>query len=175
MTTSVAANLEAQAPSPADKPKPFTLAPTAVTVDLEGICTRTLFVRCPETTGIGRFTAQNLEDPQLWKYVQANTQGKALRQFDRLLIIAYDESWIAEAIVVRADGMSAVISKPRITSIPPRFENLFQDDTYRVRWYGSGYAVERKGDNHRMTDLVANTAIAERDLARLYPSKIGMS
>ncbi len=35
--------------------------------------------------------------------------------------------------------------------------------------FGWAYAVKRMADGHRMTDVVTTEAMAERDLARLYP------
>jgi hypothetical protein len=152
----------------ADAKPAFILKPSAVIVDTEGFATRRVFARLPEN-----FAAQSLEDPNLWKLVQGD-QNKSLRLFDRVTLVAFDETWFAETVVVRADMLAAVLSKPKITLIPARYDRLFEDDLYRVKWYGSGYAVERKSDGHRMTNLAANAVLAERDLARLYPSKVGI-
>jgi hypothetical protein len=35
--------------------------------------------------------------------------------------------------------------------------------------FGWAYAVKRMADGHRMTDVATTEAMAERDLARLYP------
>ncbi|MPZ31197.1 MAG: hypothetical protein GEV13_09410 [Rhodospirillales bacterium] len=138
-----------------------------VTLDCEGFVTRLFFVRLPED-----FTADQLKEPGIWRKVQASRKS-SFRQFDTVTLVAYDETWLAEATVVRADAVSAQLSKPRITSIPPRYNRLFEDALYRVKWFGAGFAVERKIDGHRVTSMAANAAIAERDLARLYPAQVG--
>src|SRR6185312_4992517 len=164
--STVATKEKPAGPEADQKPQHPVIKPFAVAVDMDGFATRNVFVRLPEG-----FTAQGLEDPNLWAQVQGYP-GKSLKLFDRLMLVAFDESWFAEATIVRADSVSAVLSKPRITTIPPRYDRLFEDDQYRVKWYGSGYAVERKSDLHRMTGIVANAPIAERDLARLYPTRV---
>ncbi|WP_428660467.1 hypothetical protein [Reyranella sp.] len=141
----------------------FVIPANLVTIDVDGFATRLLFIRLPEG-----MPAQALDSPAIWRLVQGNPD-KSLKLFDKLLLVAFDESWIAEALVVRADAVSAVISKPRLTTIPVRYDKLFEDETYRVKWFGTGFAVERKADNQRVTGIVANAPIAERDLVRLHP------
>ena len=114
------------------------------------------------------FLADDLKEPTVWRDVQAD-RNTALRMFDRLFLIAWDETWAAEAVVAQADSISAILAKPRIISLAERSTPLFHDDTYRVVWDGVGYFVERKKDNQRMTSSAATPQIAERDLAALYP------
>lgn len=136
-----------------------------VTVDMDGFKSRSIFVRLPEDA-----IADDLKEPGIWKGVQA-VAAKALRKFDRLTIVAFDESWLAEAIVANADVVGATLTRPRIVDLPNRHENLFDDGTYRVVWNGGGFHVERKSDGRQMTSTAANAALAERDLANLYPKK----
>jgi len=50
----------------------------------------------------------------------------ALCKFDRVIVVAWDESWIAETIVAHADRAKVVLTKPRLLSLPDRYEALFQ-------------------------------------------------
>jgi hypothetical protein len=139
------------------------IEPALVTVNGDGQAYRTIQARLP-----ARMTAADLSEPRIWRQVQA-VPRTALRKFDHLFIIAFDESWTADVLVVSADVEKAVLGKPRIESIPERFMKLFEDERYRVAWTGQGYCVERKGDGVRMTQPVHSAAIAERDLINLYP------
>ncbi|MER9174603.1 hypothetical protein NKH72_13520 [Mesorhizobium sp. M0955] len=118
------------------------------------------------------FVADDLKEPSIWRKAQAGSRN-ALRKLDRVTVIAFDESWIAEAVVASADSKGAVLARPRITSIPVRFDKLFEDDQYRVAWNGFGYVVERKADGHAMTQPTANAALAERLLVQMYPARVG--
>ncbi|MGV2104393.1 hypothetical protein [Rhizobium sp. 21-4511-3d] len=138
----------------------------SVQINNQGYVSRDLFIRLPEG-----FVADDLKEPDVWKIVQSSPF--ALVKHDRLYMVAYDESWVAEAIVAQADRLKAVLAKPRLTNFPERFEKLFEDDFYRVAWVGSGYCVLRKTDNHRMTSPVSSSQIAERDLINLHPRVAG--
>lgn len=144
--------------------KPF-VDPARVTVDFAGFSRRSLFIRLPQ-----EFIAADLAEPQVWEKVQGNA-AKALKRHDALYMVAYDESWVAEAIVADADGKRAVLAKPRITNLEnDRFDGLFEDENYRVSWNGAGFVVIRKRDDHQMTQPAALASHAERDLRGLYPS-----
>jgi hypothetical protein len=106
------------------------------------------------------------ENAGLWRLVQSS--GKALRRFDRVAIIAYDESWMAEAIVAGATGTGVALAGIRKIDLPPRRERLAEDDTYRVEWFGSGYALVRKADRLRVSAIVQTVQEAERELSRKY-------
>jgi len=138
--------------------------PNRVTLNADGFCWREFMVRVP-----AEFVADDLKDPTVWRKNQA--ARNALRKYDRVMIVAYDESWIAEAIVASADYKGAVLAKPRLTTLPQRYDKLFEDDTYRVAFIGHGYVVERKADGHRMTQPVANADLAARELTALYPRR----
>jgi hypothetical protein len=115
--------------------------------------------------------ADDLKEPGIWRAVQGS--GKALRKHDHLYCVAFDEAWAADVVVASASNDSAVLCKPRLIEFPERYDKLFEDDLYRVAWMGSGYVVERKSDGHRMTQPTANAGLAERELARLYPARVG--
>lgn len=138
--------------------------PNRIEMNADGFKWREFMVRLPDG-----FVADDLKDPAAWRKVQAGRN--ALRKFDRLMILAYDETWFAEAVVASADYKSAVLAKPRLTTMPARYDNLFEDDKYRVAFIGHGYVVERKADGHRMTQPVANAELAARELAALYPRR----
>jgi hypothetical protein len=140
------------------------IEPALVVINSEGWAYRTIEVRLP-----AGMTAADLSEPKIWRKVQGS-RG-ALRKFDHLFVVAFDESWTAEVLVVAADGDKAVLGKPRIESIPERYQRLFEDETYRVIWTGAGYAVERKSDRQRMTAPVGSAVLAERDLVNLYPRR----
>jgi hypothetical protein len=147
-------------------PPPF-IDPANLVVQYAGLAFKTVFVRLPK-----EFIADDLKRPELWRKVQSRG-GKALRKFDQVIAVAYDETWMAEAIVADARNETVVLAKPRITTFPERYEPLFSDENYEVIWVGVGYAVKRKKDGFQMTQPVATTALAERDLRRLYPQRQG--
>lgn len=147
------------------KPRQAPVIPAAnIVLNHSGMLWREFIVRLPS-----EFIADDLKEPEVWSLVQRG--GCSLANFDRLLLVAFNESWIAEAIVADAGARHVVLAKPRITQMPEKFGNLFQTEDYRVAWNGVGYFVERKKDSKRMTRPVASAALAERDLAALYPSK----
>ena len=117
-------------------------------------------------------TADCLKSPEIWRRVQG-AKGVSLRRHDHLYLVAFDETWAAECLVADADAGKAVLTKPRIHQFDlGRFDNLFSDELYRVAWTGGGYIVERKSDKAVMSNPVPNTALAERDLTRLYPKQV---
>ncbi|TPM33886.1 hypothetical protein FJ955_03895 [Mesorhizobium sp. B2-2-2] len=140
--------------------------PARVTLHHSGQCWREYMVRVPAD-----FVADDLKEPGVWRKLQ-NGSRNSLRKFDRLFIVAFNEEWVAEAIVASADMKSAVLAKPRVTSMPTRFDKLFEDEKYRVAWNGFGYVVERKSDGHPMTQPTANAELATRLLAQLYPARV---
>jgi hypothetical protein len=142
-----------------------TVPPAAVTLNANGFVWREFMVRLPDA-----FVADDLKEPSIWKRVQSG--HNALVKHDRLYMVAYDESWAAEAIVASADRERAVLAKPRLTNFPERFEKLFEDEVYRVAWVGNGYCVIRKADGHRMTTPAGSAGIAERDLINLHPRAV---
>lgn len=137
--------------------------PAFVVLNADSFAYRQFMVRLPEGT-----IADDLKEPSLWARVQAS-RSVALRKHDHLYIVAFDESWAADAVVVQANAEVAVISRPRMIRFAERLKPLYSDGTFAVAWYGNGFAVKRLADGTRMTQIVANEALAERDLGRLYP------
>lgn len=137
--------------------------PNLVSVNSDGFKFRDIFVRLPHGA-----IADDLKEPEMWKHVQ-RSQAKALRKFDRLMLVAYDEAWLAEAVVAHADGLTVILGKPRITPLPDRVEKLFGDGTYQVSWNGAGYVVVRLRDGFVATNTFPNAALAERALVAMYP------
>ena len=141
--------------------------PARVTLQHSGQAWREYQVVVP----VGFVAADLNEAPEAWRKLQ-NGHRNALRKFDRVMVIAYDEAWFAEAVVAHADHKSVVFAKPRITSLPARFDKLFETEEYRVKFLGSGqYAVERKRDGALVTQPVASAELAARDLNNLYPRR----
>ncbi|KSV76690.1 hypothetical protein N182_24775 [Sinorhizobium sp. GL2] len=138
--------------------------PNLVTINHDGFAFRDVFVRLPHGS-----IADDLKEPEMWKHVQPSV--KALRKFDRLMLVAYDETWVAEALVGYADPKTVVLAKPRITAMPDSFEKLFGDGTYQVTWNGASYVVVRLRDGAVVTNGFPNAALAERALAALYPRR----
>nr|WP_166488015.1 hypothetical protein [Mesorhizobium ciceri] len=139
--------------------------PARITMQQSGQIWREYMVRVPAD-----FVADDLKTPSVWRKVQAGGRN-SLRKFDRVFVVAFDESWVAEAIVASADSKGAVLAKPRVTTMPARYDALFQDELYRVAWNGFGYVVERKADGHAMTQATANPELATRLLVQLYPAR----
>lgn len=139
--------------------------PNLVVLESAGFVTRSFFARLPHG-----FVADDLKEPTAWKKVQQS--GKAMKMHDRVYVVAYDQTWVAEAIVASADHHGITFAKPRITAMPERYDRLFQDDKYKVAWCGSGYVVERKSDGHVMTQATANPELATRLLVQLYPQRV---
>lgn len=139
-----------------------------IKLNVGGMVFQSYFVRLPE--GV---TAQHLnDDPSIWRLIQSN-RNVALRKFDELRIVDYAESWIADATVSFADHASVILARPRITQLPERTVPIFEDETYRVKWFGSGWGVERKQDSQIMCggQTFHTAAIAEAELRHLYPKR----
>ena len=143
--------------------EPPKIPPLAVKRQHEGQCWSEVVVRLPKDA-----TFQDLNDPTIWSQVQGNRQV-SLRRLDRVHLLAWDESWIASAIVTGASDMGVVLTKPVRTDLPPRSETLFEDPLYKVTWEGSGFGVRRKKDDQLMGPVVASRGQAEKDLRALYP------
>ncbi|TIP42431.1 MAG: hypothetical protein E5X77_24190 [Mesorhizobium sp.] len=142
--------------------------PGRVTLQYTGFAWREYQVVVPD----GFVAADLNEAPEAWRKIQSGGRN-AFRKFDRVMVVAYDESWLAETIVAHADHKSVVFAKPRITTLPARFDKLFETEEYRVKFLGSGsYAVERKRDGAIVTQPVASSELAARDLNNLYPRKV---
>jgi len=128
--------------------------PGSVMVNQAGQCFREMVVRLPKEASL-----DDLKE-NLWRRVQASRN--ALVRMDRLHIISWDESWVAECIVAHADSGKAVLTTPRVTKMPERYDRLYSDETVKVEWSGAGYDVIRLSDRTKISGPWANTALAER-------------
>ena len=162
--TSVAIAERPQAAAPPSRTIPF-IDPANVVVDSLGYVRKSSVVRLPKD-----FVADDLKEVSVWAKVQKS--AKSLCQFDSLFLVAWDQSWAAEAIVSQVAGTTATLAGVRIIQTPQRAKALFRDDTYAVIWNGGGYHVERIKDGQKMSGTVVNDKLAERDLAALYPQRL---
>lgn len=137
--------------------------PAWVKLQAEGFCWRVFQVRLPE----GAALADLNEAPTLWRLVQAS-RSVALRKFDHVAIVAFDESWLVEAVVGAATALTVTLAGIRKTDMPARYDTLPQTEDFRVKWYGNGYAVERKRDGQRVSDVVPTVFEAERHMLNRY-------
>ncbi len=107
----------------------------------EGFAWRTALVRAPKD-----LTAADLQNypEKLWKKVQGNP-ATALRRWDRLTILASDESWmIPDAIVAEAAKGRVVLTNFKILTLQARTERFATDDgLYVIEWEGAGFACFR--------------------------------
>jgi hypothetical protein len=161
--TAVATTEKPPAVPPQSRAIPM-IDPANVTVESRGFVRKSLTVRLPND-----FVADDLKEVSVWRKVQMSS--KSLCQHDDLYLIAWDQDWVAQAIVSQASSTTATLAGVRIIQTPQRAKALFRDDKYSVVWNGGGYHVERIADGHKMTGTVVNDRLAERELAALYPQR----
>ncbi len=140
--------------------------PTSVTVDMAGQLTRHIVVRMPQ-----RAVADDVRNPKIWRAVQAVPQS-ALVKLDRLLVLAYDESWAVEAVVKHASGTEVILAIGKIFTFDGVSEGLFRDELYEVAWNGSSYDVRRRVDKVVVAGGHASEGLAIDGLKRQYPRKV---
>ena len=147
-------------------PKP--IKPTALQWQSEGFCWREALVRLPQGA-----TLQDLNDgPTIWRNIQDNKQT-ALRKWDRVRVVAFDELWFVDATVSHADHSKVVLCGIKKTDMPARSAAMFQDETYKVDWLGSGYGVVRKSDGVPMGNQTFTLPEqAKMHLLSLYRRKV---
>ncbi|SMH36070.1 hypothetical protein [Mesorhizobium australicum] len=136
----------------------------SVSLQAAGHVWKEVLVRLPDG-----YVADDLKEPGIWAKVQGSRWS--LRKFDKVLVVAFDESWCAEARVVDADQKKAVLGGIKVISMPARFDALLNDGTYRVVWLGGDYGVERIRDGHIVARGAVNPQHAERLLFQQYPSR----
>jgi hypothetical protein len=147
-----------------DMRKLLRIDPANVHLNYAGQVFREIFVRLP--SGV---IADDLKEPQIWVKVQDG--NKALKKFDRVVIVAFDETWLAEAYVENADREKVILARPRVITLSERNDKLLNDGTYRVNWTGAGYNVLRNRDDAVVTTTFLNTVLAERALVGMYPKR----
>jgi len=156
--------------SPADDLTPRkapTIHSSSVILNHGGFAWREYLVRLP--SGL---IADDLKEPAIWRQVQT---AIGLAKHDRLYLVSFDDTWVAEAIVASADRDGAVLAKPRLTTFPDRYDGLYEDDTYRVTWTGVGYCGVRKADGKKVTTQHPMPESAEREIRQINPAGVGDS
>ena len=144
------------------------IEPAQVKRNGDGFAFQSYLIRLP--SGV---ILQDLNDAprDLWRSVQSNP-NTALRQFDVVRLVEFDEAWMAEATVAQADGSQVTLAGIKKFDLPGRSANLYSDDTYAVRWAGDGYSVFRRGDSVRMSPQSFHTPdAAKAALLGLYPKR----
>lgn len=143
------------------------ISPGNVNIDGAGYVTRSWFVRLPKG-----MVADDLKEPKIWRDVQTQ-MNKALRKHDVVYAVGFGEDFAVEARVVDATREAVVLGGMKIIKFLERLTPLFADETYRVVWTGTGFAVERIADGARMGETFGSEALAIRHLKELYPKPVG--
>jgi hypothetical protein len=92
---------------------------------------------------------------------------------DRLLIIAWDETWIVEALVRYADRSEARLLILKVASFAGIGDALFSDGTLEIYWDGASYGFRRMSDKVSLARGFASGGSAIDALRRHYPQKVG--
>lgn len=85
----------------------------------------------------------------------------ALRQLDRLRVLAHDRRWEAWCSVVYADTKTVKLSRPAKVDLAAADEH-WQDDDVQTKFVGDGYTIVRRKDDVRMLPASYATAEAAR-------------
>lgn len=103
----------------------------------QGFTSRLLFVR-PLPEGL---TLQDLSDhaDRIWTAVQGN-QHSALKEFDRLIMVNWDRTWLVEAYVCHADRTKVRLAGIRKVELPVEAGH-WENETARIEWAGSGFGI----------------------------------
>ena len=161
----IAAASAPAAAQPIDAPVP-TIEPRNVCIDA-GLHFRHALVRLPKN-----MIGDDLRDPKIWRRVQAVRQS-ALIKFDRLLLVAFDESWACEAIVKHATNTEAALVIHRIFGFRDADESLFSDGTFEVCWDGCHYQVRRIADRVQVSPYgFASEGMAIEHLRQQYNARL---
>jgi hypothetical protein len=166
-TTDVAEKVTADAAANVAPRETPAIKVSAVKVDSTGFVFKIVFARLPADA-----TAQDLNDhPEIWRHIQGN-QHLALRQFDRVIVVPFDQSWIVEAVVSHADSTKAILAGIRKITLPQRDVPLYSDDMFAVAWLGSGYGVVRRRDGVQIGSVTHHSPeLAKMELLRQYGSR----
>ena len=141
--------------------------PANVQVNDAGQVWRTVLVRMPEGA-----VADDLRDPKLWRVVQG-VPAAALIKMDQLLILGFDESWGAEAIVAHASHSEARLLIKKVFGFGGVGEGLFGDGTLEVFWDGGSYGYRRVTDRIVIARGFATEGLAIDALRASYPRQVG--
>lgn len=143
-----------------------TIDPTWCKINVAGNEFMQWFIRLPHGA-----IADDLKEPSIFKRLQQGTRGP-LRKHDMLRLVAFDESWIADATVAEANATEAVLAGVKITQYPARIKSLFQDDKFKVEWAGQGYCVVRKSDGAKLSGPHGSEELAIRALSSQYATRV---
>lgn len=137
--------------------------PAEVKLQTAGLCYMEYFIRLPNG-----FSADDMKEPTCWARVQKSNQPVA--KFDRLTLVAADESWLAEAVVGHADRNVVELVAIKIVRLSTgRHDNLFRDENFAVRWVGGFYRVERLADHLLLPGTYGSEALAVNGIKAQYP------
>jgi hypothetical protein len=142
---------EKQTTATADAREPPVMKSTCLTWQDQGQCFRHAFVRLPDG-----MLLQDLQDvPTIWKGMNS-VPATALRKFDRVTAVSFDESWmIKDVVVIDADNTRAVLAiRPGDRITLSQKVGQWEDDKHVIRWAGSGFGVFRRSDG---VQLIAST------------------
>ena len=170
MSKITAATTEKPSPAGGDAAGPKTpeIKPASVQVDVAGHVSRSVIVRAPEG-----MVADDLRDPKVWRLVQGS-QAASLLKMDRLLIIAFDESWIVEALVKFVSNSEARLLILKVASFAQvGVDGLFSDGTLEVFWDGGSYGFRRMTDKVPLGRGFSSEGLAIDGLRRHYPRRVG--
>src|SRR5437867_1065858 len=101
----VSSEVSAPAENPTARTPPV-IDPSSLTVQYDGAVYKEVVVRLPKDCVFGDLVVE----PSIWKQVQSSP--KLLCKLDRVHLIAFDESWVADAVVAGATHLAVMLSKP---------------------------------------------------------------
>ena len=91
----------------------------------------------------------------------------------RVTDVAFDESWFVDGTVSHADRTQVIFCGIRKTDMPQRSVALYEDETYKVDWAGTGYGVFRKSDGVMMGNVTFSLPEqAKAHLLSFYPKRV---
>jgi hypothetical protein len=168
-TTAAAKVEKAAAPaSEAVAPKAPEIKPANVQVNDAGQVWRSVLVRMSEGA-----VDDDLRDPKIWRLVQGSP-FHALLKMDQLLILGFDESWGAEAIVKHASPTEARLMIKKVFGFSEiGVDGLFTDGTLEVFWDGASFGFRRVTDKVPVARGFSSEGQAIDALRRHYPKKVG--
>src|ERR1043166_5313319 len=155
-----------QVGGPPSSRKALQIDPATASIDFAGHTRKSLFCRAP-----AGMVADDLKIPQIWARLQIHP-AKALKKFDAVFVVGFDESWCADAIASQVDREGVTLTGIRVMSVPSRLKELFSDSNYKVVWGGAGYHVERRADGQKVTETTSSEELAIRDLRALTPRRV---
>lgn len=145
------------------------IKPQNVEINAEHFCWREFFIRLPQ-----EITWVHIHEhaDEVWKLVQSNPHV-SLRALDRLVMLTWDQSEMAQAVVVVATGTKVVLGGFKKFPFSGRDSTAeFSDGTFAVRWDGQGYGIHRIKDNVRMRPSSYSTIeLAKAEVRKMIPVK----